>query len=84
MNNSQKGKFDVNELITKASDGKADEKSVNDFINKNLTDSQARAVRDLLSDPEKTKAVLNSDAAKMIFKKFFGGRFFFDHAFVDK
>ena len=44
------------------------------FINNNLSESQAKAVKDLLSDPEKTKAVLNSDAAKMIFKKFFGGK----------
>lgn len=73
MNNSQKGNLDVNELIKKASDGKADEESVNDFINNNLSDSQAKAVKDLLKDEEKTKQLLNSDAAKALFKKFFGG-----------
>jgi len=73
MDNSQKGKFDVNELIKKASNGQADEESVNDFINKNLSDSQARAVKELLNDEEKTKQLLNSDVAKQLLKKFFGG-----------
>lgn len=71
------GKINANELIKKASEvnahGDASEKDVNDFINKNLSESQAKAVRELLSDEEKTKALLNSDAAKTIFKKFFGG-----------
>ena len=77
MNNSENNKIDVNELIKKASQASASgdvgEKGVNDFINKNLSDSQAKAVRELLSDEEKTKALLNSDAAKMLFKKFFVG-----------
>ena len=77
MNNSENNKIDVNELIKKASEvgvsGEASEKGVNEFINKNLSDAQATAVRELLSDEEKTKALLNSDAAKMLFKKFFGG-----------
>lgn len=73
MNNSQKGNLDVNELIKKASDGNADEESVNDFMSKNLSESQAQAVKDLLKDEEKTKQLLNSDAAKALFKKFFGG-----------
>ena len=77
MNNSENNKIDVNELIKKASEvgasGEASEKGVNEFINKNLSDAQAKAVRELLSDEEKTKALLNSDAAKMLFKKFFGG-----------
>ena len=73
MNNSQKGNLNVNELIKKASEGKADERSVSEFIDNNLSDSQAKAVRELLNDEEKTKQLLNSDAAKAIFKKFFGG-----------
>ena len=77
MNNSENNKIDVNELIKKASEvgasGEASEKGVNEFINNNLSDAQATAVRELLSDEEKTKALLNSDAAKMLFKKFFGG-----------
>ena len=77
MNNYENNKIDVNELIKKASEvgasGEASEKGVNEFINKNLSDAQAKAVRELLSDEEKTKALLNSDAAKMLFKKFFGG-----------
>lgn len=77
MSNSENNKIDLNELIKKASqasaEGETNEKGVNDFINNNLSDSQAKAVRDLLADEEKTKALLNSDAAKMLFKKFFGG-----------
>ena len=77
MEKNEKAKFDINELIKKARSGKttdASKEQVDDFINNNLSENQAKQVRDLLSDPEKTKAVLNSDAAKMIFKKFFGGK----------
>lgn len=77
MDKNENAKFDINELIKKAKLGKSTEPSkeqVDDFINNNLSKSQAKQVRDLLSDPEKTKAVLNSDAAKMIFKKFCGGK----------
>ncbi len=77
MDKNENAKFDINELIKKARSGKttdASKEQVDDFINNNLSENQAKQVRDLLSDPEKTKAVLNSDAAKMIFKKFFGGK----------
>ncbi len=77
MDKNENAKFDINELIKKAKSGKPTEPSkeqVDDFINNNLSENQAKQVRDLLSDPEKTKAILNSDAAKMIFKKFFGGK----------
>lgn len=79
MNNSQNGKIDVNELIKKA---KESEKSgemntnsgINDFLNKNLNDVQAKKVREILSDENKTKELLNSDAARAIFDKLFGGK----------
>ncbi len=78
MDKNEKAKFDMNELLKKAplseKTGEVSKEQVDDFINNNLSESQAKAVKDLLSDPEKTKAVLNSDAAKMIFKKFFGGK----------
>ncbi len=77
MGNEKNNNIDINELIKKASqnsgEGAPTEKSVNDFIDENLSDSQARAVKELLRDEEKTKAILNSDAAKALFKKFFGG-----------
>lgn len=77
MSNKENNKLDMNELIKKATlentEGNTDKKSVDEFINKNLSQSQAEAVRNLLNDEEKTKALLNSDAAKMLFKKFFGG-----------
>lgn len=78
MDKNKNTNFDMNELIKKAplsekTDGVSKEQ-VDDFINNNLSESQAKAVKYLLSDPEKTKAVLNSDAAKVLFKKFFGGK----------
>lgn len=76
-NGKNNGKIDANELIKKVSEvnahGDANEKDINDFINKNLSETHAKAVREILSDEEKTKALLNSDAAKTVFKKFFGG-----------
>ncbi|MBR0535760.1 MAG: hypothetical protein IIX14_05220 [Clostridia bacterium] len=77
MNNGKKGNIDVNELfkkINKSTDSPTSQGDVNDFIDENLSEAQAKAVRELLADEEKTKAILNSDAAKSLFKKFFGGQ----------
>lgn len=77
MGNEKNNNININELIKKASqssgEGAPTEKSVNAFIDENLSASQAKAVKELLNDEEKTKAILNSDAAKALFKKFFGG-----------
>ncbi len=76
MSNSRKDKIDINELVKKAKDSENlnTSEGLNDFINKNLSEQQANAVKNLLQDEEKTKALLNSDAAKAIFEKFFGGK----------
>ena len=76
MSNQRNDKIDVNELLKKAKDSKTlnTSEGLNDFINKNLSEEQANAVKNLLQDEEKTKALLNSDAAKAIFNKFFGGK----------
>ena len=76
MSNSNNEKIDVNELVKKAKSSKNlnTNDGLNDFINKNLSEEQASAVKNLLQDEEKTKALLNSDAAKAIFNKFFGGK----------
>ncbi len=76
MSNSNNEKIDVNELMNKAKSSKNlnTNEGLNDFINKNLSEEQANAVKNLLQDEEKTKALLNSDAAKAIFNKFFGGK----------
>ena len=77
MSESKKDNVNVNELYKKIKDGAntpQTETDVNKFINENLSDSQAKAVKELLADEEKTKAILNSDAAKALFKKFFGGK----------
>ncbi len=76
MSNLNNEKIDVNELMKKAKSSKNldTNEGLNDFINKNLSEEQASAVKNLLQDEEKTKALLNSDAAKAIFNKFFGGK----------
>ena len=76
MSNSGKDKIDINKLIKKAKDSENlnTSEGLNEFINENLNEKQANAVKNLLQDEEKTKALLNSDAAKAIFEKFFGGK----------
>ena len=75
MSNQRNDKIDVNELMKKAKSSKIDtNEGLNDFISNNLNKEQANAVKNLLQDEEKTKALLNSDAAKAIFNKFFGGK----------
>ena len=76
MSNLNNGKIDVNEIMEKAKNSKNlnTNEGLNDFINKNLIEEQANAEKNLLQDEEKTKALLNSDAAKAIFNKFFGGK----------
>ena len=76
MSNLNNDKIDVNELKKKAKNSKNlnTNEGLNDFINQNLSEEHANAVKNLLQDEEKTKAILNSDAAKAIFNKFFGGK----------
>jgi hypothetical protein len=77
MSETKKDNVNVNDLYKKIKDGTEAPKTeadVNKFINENLSESQAKAVKELLADEEKTKAILNSDAAKALFKKFFGGK----------
>ncbi len=77
MNNGKKSGFDIGDLYKKISAGAQGEPSqsqVDSFIDSNLSESQAKAVRELLADEEKTKAILNSEAARELFKKFFGGK----------
>ena len=76
MKNEEKGKLNLNDLLSKMKDNAQtpkNENQVNSFIDENLSESQAKAVKDILSDEEKTKQILNSDAAKALFQKFFGG-----------
>lgn len=75
MSNNEKNKLNLNELLDKArKSDTASPDEVKDFISRNLSDSQAQAVKSLLSDEEKTRQLLNSDAAKSLFNKFFGGK----------
>ena len=76
MSKFNNDKINVNEIMEKAKNSKNlnTNEGLNDFINKNLSVEQANAVKNLLQDEEKTKALLNSDAAKAIFNKFFGGK----------
>lgn len=76
MSNQRNDKIDVNELLKKASttENLNTSDGLNDFINKNLSEDQASKIKNFLADEEKTKALLNSDAAKALFNKFFGGK----------
>ena len=76
MANFEKDKLNVNELIKKASqsDNMNTSEGIKSFLDNNLDEFQANAIKNLLNDEEKTKALLNSDAAKAIFNKFFGGK----------
>ena len=47
--------------------------SLKDFINENLTESQTEKLKEVLSDENKTRELLNSDLAKQLFKKLTGG-----------
>lgn len=49
--------------------------SLKDFISENLTESQTEKLKEVLSDENKTRELLNSDLAKQLFKKFTGGDF---------
>ncbi len=76
MGNNQNNKTDLNEIIKKVKsegDKNPTAEEINNFVDNNLSESQAQAVKNLLSDEEKTKQLLNSDAAKALFRKFFGG-----------
>lgn len=76
MGNNQNNKTDLNEIIKKVKsegDKNPTTEEINNFVDNNLSESQAQAVKNLLSDEEKTKQLLNSDAAKALFRKFFGG-----------
>jgi hypothetical protein len=67
MFNNEKGKNDMDKI--KSND------SLKDFINENLTESQTEKLKEVLSDENKTKELLNSDLAKQLFKKLTGGDF---------
>lgn len=74
MSNFEKDKLNVNELIKKAaqSDNMNTSEGIKSFLDNNLDEFQANAIKNLLNDEEKTKALLNSDAAKALFKKLMG------------
>ena len=66
MNNFNKDKIDVGELINKAKNSKNldTNEGLNDFINRNLSKEQASAVKNLLQDEEKTKAVIEGSCGE--------------------
>jgi hypothetical protein len=67
MFNSEKNKMNIENVKTND--------SLKDFINENLTESQTEKLKEVLSDENKTKELLNSDLAKQLFKKLTGGDF---------
>ncbi len=67
MFNNEKSKMNIENIKTND--------SLKDFINENLTESQTEKLKEVLSDENKTKELLNSDLAKQLFKKLTGGDF---------
>ncbi|MBE6749256.1 MAG: hypothetical protein E7557_08540 [Ruminococcaceae bacterium] len=65
MFNNEKNKMNIENVKTND--------SLKDFINENLTESQTEKLKEVLSDENKTKELLNSDLAKQLFKKLTGG-----------
>ncbi|MBR2875870.1 MAG: hypothetical protein IKC01_01915 [Clostridia bacterium] len=65
MFDNEKNKINVEKL-------KSNE-SLKSFIDENLTQSQTEKLKEVLSDENKTKELLNSDLAKQLFKKLTGG-----------
>ena len=62
-------KINFNDIIKKAS-----ESGINDFIEKNLNKKDAEKLKDILSDENKMRTILESDAAKALFEKLTGGK----------
>ena len=67
MFNNEKNKMNIENVKTND--------SLKDLINENLTESQTEKLKEVLSDENKTKELLNSDLAKQLFKKLTGGDF---------
>lgn len=72
-------KINFNDIIKKASEsgtsGKlSSESGINDFIEKNLNKKDAEKLKDILSDENKMRTILESDAAKALFEKLTGGK----------
>ncbi len=62
MDNNQ-----INDLMNKIASGQPDDrKSVNDFINQNLSPAQAKTVNSLLQNPELIKQLLESEQARKL------------------
>ena len=77
MNNFSKNKLDLNELLKNAKENPNQVKSqseVEDFINKNLNESQAKQVEEVLKDKDKMQKMLSSSDAQRLFKELFGGK----------
>lgn len=64
----------LNELISKIKSNEEDTPdAVNDFINRNLSQSQAHTVNRILSDPQLISQLLSSEQAQKLLKKFTDG-----------
>lgn len=63
----------INELIKSIkNDPSPSKQSVDDFISKNLTDSQASAVQNVLKNPQLIRDLLSSPQAKQLIEKLGG------------
>lgn len=79
MSNFDSSRLDLDDLIRKATEGKQNgtfdsKEGVERFISENLPAAQAEKLRGVLSDEQKTRAILESREAQELLKKLSGGR----------
>ena len=64
----------IKALSSKNGTAPKNENEVKDFINANLSSAQAAKLNDVLADENKTRAILESDAARALFEQLGGGK----------
>lgn len=62
----------INSLFQMMKKGKGNGESVKNIIEQSLSDSQKKAVSQIMSDPQKIKELLSSPQAKELMEKFGG------------
>lgn len=77
--NNEKEKIDFGDILKKAAQSSASStpQSPNELgklINSGLSEEQKKKLGEVLADEEKTKTILESEAAKELFRKLTGGK----------
>lgn len=64
----------LNSLFQMMKKGKESQQSVRSILNKSMSDSQKKAVSQIMSDPQKMKELLSSPEAQELLRKFGNGQ----------